>query len=441
MNRRPAGKAPTALARWAGGVELLGDTYAQITAGIHEFHRAIARQPFRTVDAIPTLGSGAAPVRVLHDGITDAVYTGVREIGALAFTLAGGALKLVEQQTSEVEATASAHPRTDLAFSALSGLFGDHLIGRRNPVAPQFGLYVDGLKIETDRSSLAARFPDAEPRLVVFVHGLCCNETSWQLYRQAGVRQSLPYGARLAEHGYTPLYLRYNSGAHISQNGRRLARLLQQLLTQWPRAVEDITLIGHSMGGLVIRSAAAAGLRRGDAWTGKVGSLICLGSPHQGAALERGAQALAQVLQGFELSRPWARVLEARSVGIRDLRFGATSDADWRDGLKRDWRPPASIARLADAQYHFIGCSVGDDEHDWRGKLLGDGLVHLPSSLAKELADADTAVLFRRHHMQLLNDPAVYALIAERLGVTTPPAASPAHRRTVQPRRAARPRR
>src|SRR3546814_10834846 len=72
-----------------------------------------------------------------------------------------------------------------------------------------------------------------------------------------------------------------------------------------------ITLIGHSMGGLVIRSATAA-KRHSDTWTQKVGNIICIGSPHQGAALERGAEALAQVLQGFELSRPWARVLEAR---------------------------------------------------------------------------------------------------------------------------------
>lgn len=415
MSTCPSQKAPNTLQRWRGVVALLGDTYAQITSGIQEFHRAIAKQPFRTVAAIPAISNGAAPVRVLHDGITDAVYTGVREIGALGFSVAGGALKLIEQQLPDTPA--AAHPRTDLAFSALSGLFGDHLVGRGNPVAPQFGLYVDGLKLDTDRAALASTFPHAQPRLVIFVHGLCCNETTWQFYRQPGDDSTRPYGERLDALGFTSLYLRYNTGAHVSQNGRRLARLLQRLVAQWPCAVDDITLIGHSMGGLVIRSAAAAGQRRGDGWTDKVGNLICLGSPHQGAALERGAQALAQLLQTFELSRPWARVLEARSVGIRDLRFGATSDGDWHDGLKRAWRPAAPIAHLGHARYHFIACSIGDHEHDWRGKLLGDGLVHLPSSLAKELADADTAVLFQRHHLQLLNDPAVYALIAERLGV------------------------
>lgn len=439
MRSRPPHGAPSTLQRWRGVVDLLGDTYAQLTGGIHEFHRAIASKPFKALSAVPAISSGAAPVRVLHDGITDAVYTSVKEIGALSFNVAGAALKLIEEQSPPT--SAAAHPRTELAFSALSGLFGDHLIGRRNPLAPQFGLYRDGIKLDTDRTALTTAFPSAQPRLVIFVHGLCCNETAWQLYQKAGDDSTRPYGERLSEHGYTPLYLRYNTGAHISQNGRQLARLLQQLITQWPLPVADITLIGHSMGGLVIRAAAAAGQRRGDSWTQNVGNIICVGSPHQGAALERGAEALAQVLQSFELSRPWARVLEARSVGIRDLRFGATSDADWRAGLAREWRPPNPIARLEHARYHFIGCSLGDHARDWRSYLLGDGLVHLPSSLARELADTDSAVLFQRHHMQLLNDPAVYALIAERLGVLKRPPTSAAPQKTARRPRAAKPRR
>lgn len=435
--RRPRA-APSTLQKWRGVVDLLGDTYAQLTGGIHEFHTAIADQPFTALKRVPAISAGTTPVRVLHDGITDAVYTSVKEIGALSFTLAGATLKLIEEQAPQP--SAAPHPRTDLAFSALSGLFGDHLVGRRNPVAPQFGLYRDGVMLDVNRAALSASFPEAPSRLVIFVHGLCCNETAWQLYQKPGDDSTRPYGEQLDKHGYASLYLRYNSGAHISQNGRRLARLMQRLLAEWPVAVDDITLIGHSMGGLVIRSAAAAGQRRGDAWPGKVGNIICIGSPHQGAALERGAEALAQILQNFELSRPWARVLEARSVGIRDLRFGATSDPDWRAGLARQWRPPNPIARLENARYHFIGCSLGEHARDWRGFLLGDGLVHLPSSLAQELADTDSAVLFQRHHMQLLNDPAVYALIAKQLGVAKRRKTSPARQKTAQRPRAAKPR-
>src|SRR3546814_1975094 len=148
------------------------------------------------------------------------VDTGVKESGARSFSVAGAALRLCEEQSSQ--ATAAAHPRTDLAFSALSGLFGDHLIGRRNPVAPQFGFYRDGVRLGITRTALAATFPTAQPRVVIFVHGLCCNETAWPLYQQADDDSKRPYGEQLGEHDYTPLYLRYNSGAHIDRKSTRL---------------------------------------------------------------------------------------------------------------------------------------------------------------------------------------------------------------------------
>src|SRR3546814_5762948 len=216
MRSRPSQAAPSRLRLLRGVVDLLGDTYAQFSNGIHEFHRAVADKPFKVLNAAPAICTATAPVRVLHDGITDAVYTGVKEIGALSFSVAGAALTLIEEQSSQ--ATAAAHPRTDLAFSALSGLFGEHLIGRRNPVAPQFGFYRDGVRLGITRTALAATFPTAQPRVVIFVHGLCCNETAWKLYQQADDDSTRPYGEKLGEHGYTPLYLRYNSGAHISQN-------------------------------------------------------------------------------------------------------------------------------------------------------------------------------------------------------------------------------
>ena len=121
----------------------------------------------------------------------------------------------------------------------------------------------------------------------------------------------------------------------------------------------------------------------------------------------------------FELSRAWGEALDMRSVGIRDLRYGATAVADWRSDLRREWRPPQPLARATHARYHFIGSSIGRDAGDWRGALLGDGLVRLPSALAADLADADTATLFGRHHMQLLNDPQVYALMAAQLGLVS----------------------
>ncbi|WP_020650684.1 lipase family alpha/beta hydrolase [Solimonas variicoloris] len=422
MNKRaghppPKRVAPTDLQRWRGLVSLCGDAYAQASARIHDFHRAIARRPFAALDAVPGIAQAATPVRVLHDGITDGVYLGVHQIGALAFDTATAALDAAARIRG-AEAP-RARPRFDAIASALSGAFGDHLAVRRSALAPRAAFHADGLPLPLTREALAQSFAAPQPRLVVFVHGLCCNETSWQLYRDPQRPQTRPYGERLQDVGYSALYLRYNTGAHISHSGRRLAHLLRRLVAQWPVAVDEIVLIGHSMGGLVSRAAIAHGLRRGDAWTTAVRHVFCLGSPHRGAPLEKAVHGATQLMQAFELSRPWAQALDLRSVGIRDLRHGATADADWRQAARREWRPPQPLPRAGHARYHFIGSSLGLDARDWRGRCFGDGLVRLPSALAHELADADTAVLFGRHHLQLLNDPDVYRLLASTLGLGT----------------------
>ena len=92
------------------------------------------------------------------------------------------------------------------------------------------------------------------PRLAVFVHGLFETEHAWRY--GGGPR----YGDRLP--GWTPVYVRYNSGRHISENGRSLAERARRARARSDE-VEEIALVGHSMGGLVARSACHAG---GD-WT------------------------------------------------------------------------------------------------------------------------------------------------------------------------------
>jgi hypothetical protein len=171
------------------------------------------------------------------------------------------------------------------------------------------------------------------------------------------------------------------------------------------------------MGGLVSRAACHSGLRSGAAWTDRVSNVICLGAPHLGAPLEKAVHLASAALNAFAVTRPLAAVLNARSRGIQDLRHGYTADQDWRGRSPQTQydarRTP--IARLPGARYHFIGSTVGGSERDPLGDIVGDGLVRLPSSTARELADADTAVLFRTHHMRLLNHPAVYRQIRTRL--------------------------
>ena len=171
------------------------------------------------------------------------------------------------------------------------------------------------------------------------------------------------------------------------------------------------------MGGLLARSAVYAGMKARAQWVAAVRHVICLGAPHLGAPLERAVHAGAAVMEAFPLARPVAKLLNVRSAGIRDLRHGFVADEDWKNrpdnALNADALTP--IPRLETARYHFIGSSLGSSESDPVGQLIGDGLVLLPSATAARLADADTAVLFNAHHMRLLNHPAIYQQIVNRL--------------------------
>ena len=198
------------------------------------------------------------------------------------------------------------------------------------------------------REALAAAFPAAMPRLVVFVHGLIETEHVWRLGGRRELRRAPGAGARL-----TPLYVRYNSGRHISRNGRSLAGLLEESSPRGRCEVEQIALVGHSMGGLVARSAGCQAAERGQAWVGRVRHVVSLGSPHLGAPLAQGVHYAAHALHAVPETRPFARFLRRRSDGIRDLRQGSLVDRDWEgcdpDALRAAALRGGAAARRRDA--------------------------------------------------------------------------------------------
>jgi pimeloyl-ACP methyl ester carboxylesterase len=406
-------------AEWRGSLKLAGKAFEHVTSRIHEFHRAISDMPFNAMPKLPGVQQGSQGTRAIHDGITDGVYQAIKGIGGVLFEQADAALKVAERNFQPATKTALAVTPPAIArdnvVSAISGLIGDAMTQERNPLRIRMGFYQGGLRRTLSTAALQSAYPEAKGRLVVFIHGLCCNEHSWGLYAS----QHTPYGEQLDRAGFSSLYLRYNTGLHISLNGRTLARQIDKLVAQWPVPVTELVLIGHSMGGLVARSAAYKAGKSNMPWPALLSHVICLGTPHLGAPLEQLVHAATPLLEQFPLSRPLAKVLNVRSHGIRDLRHGFVADDDWKnrpaDALNAEVRTP--IPRLDTVRYHFIGSSIGLDEHDVIGKVIGDGLVKLPSATARELANADTALLFRAHHMHLLNHPAIAEQIAQRLGV------------------------
>lgn len=415
-------KQVSSSAQLRGALTLAGQLFDQGTARVHEFHRAISDLPLTVVPKALGLEAGVKSTQLTHDTITDGVYGAIRAVGGAFFKTADVAIKATERNFglqsigSTVRAPASA-TRANLV-SAISGLIGDAMAQERNPLAPKLGVYVQGHRVALTTASLAAEFPAATGRIVIFAHGLCCNENTWAFYQQPGNAETLPYSERLhTELGFSPVMLRYNSGLHISLNGRTAARQIEKLLAHWPVPVTELNFVGHSMGGLLARSAIHAAMKAGMGWTKKVRNVICLGSPHLGAPLERVVDRGVAAMNKLALSRPLAKVLDVRSVGIRDLGHGFVADEDWkgreRTSLNADSRTP--IPRLATAQYHFIGCTLGADADSAINEMIGDGLVQVSSSTAAQLADADTAVLFSTNHLRLLNHPAIYQQIRQRL--------------------------
>jgi pimeloyl-ACP methyl ester carboxylesterase len=395
----------TAVSRLAGIVVDGG------TTRIHELHGGIAGRAFAGV------GPMARPVQAIHDGVASFTY---RAVGA---SLSAGATVVGALASRQVNGRPlDDTPAARVALAILNGAHGD-LLDRESPaLATTMTLRQTGQVLPVQADSLAAAFPEAPGRLVVFLHGLTETEGAWHYKseRHHG-RPDVTYGTLLEEDlGLTPLFLRYNTGLHISDNGRRLADLLDRLVEAWPVPVQDLVLVGHSMGGLVARSAlhqAGSGTDAARPWTRLVRDTITLGTPHLGAPLERGVHALTHTLARLPETRPLAKLLAARSVGIKDLRRGTLVESDWAE-RDLDARAPGRHTHvpLHDGARHFVVlATLAADPTARTADLLGDLLVP-PRSACGDSGDDDRLAfppdhvhrLGRLHHFDLLNHPQVY---------------------------------
>jgi hypothetical protein len=382
--------------------ELAADAFAGFTRHIRELHGGIAGRVFGS------LGTTAEPVRVLHDALAETVYAAVGASGAVAVRASA---RLAAGAQPPAAASLDASPGGRLALGAVNGAFGDRLARRRSSLALAMDVRAEGRTVPLTPDALAAAHPGATPRLAVFLHGLCETEDAWSL--RAGRHR--PYGERLhAAAGFTPVYVRYNSGRHISENGRTLVALLAGLERAWPVPVAEIALIGHSMGGLVGRSACHYGA--GSEAIGKVRHVFALGSPHRGAQLERIAHAAGAALNRLPETRAMSTALAIRSVGIRDLYHGYLVDEDWVDFDPDAFLVAAAreIPFLETASHYFVAATVTRDPDAPLGRAIGDLLVSRPSAWAQRRRTErlrfpidNYRCVGGANHFDLLNHPAV----------------------------------
>ncbi|MBD2769528.1 alpha/beta fold hydrolase [Hymenobacter sp. BT664] len=355
----------------------------------------------------------------------------------------------------------------------LNGALGDQLAARYDPRAIRMSFRRGG----HDVAVADLRLSEPHQKTVVFVHGLMGDELIWQTGFQdpPGSRR---YGPRLAEEAHVrSLYVRFNSGLHLSENGRELNRLLTELVDTYPDAIGELVLVGHSMGGLIIRSAGYYAsvddelkikneelkVRNQKAetdnersipttdqspdppsndsflifnsqflitkapWLVHLRSVFLLGTPNDGSWLEQNSHFTARLLHRINLfpTRFLSKALNKRSNGIKDLRYAILVDEDWQDAHADDLTPPRTpVPPLPGVQYHILmGAWLRATRPSALREYFGDGLVGQDSARGHNTfgneaalptgARVRTAVFSQQHHGGLLTHPEVFQYLKQ----------------------------
>ena len=391
-------RKPSPVADLRGASRLAVELTVLVSHVVETMHHNIARRP-------GPLGRGTlAPTT----GLKGFVYRSVQGVTRLV----GNTIDTALAPLVPMLADAPDWPGRERVVCALNGVLGDQLAEHGNPLAIAMQLRRNGTQLALDRGGLAAQVPTPSPRVIVMVHGLCMSDMMWE-------RDSHDHGRQLARDlDADVVCLRYNTGRHVSTSGAAFANLLESLVDAWPVPVASLTLIGHSMGGLVMRAACATGRAAGHAWLRRLRALVFLGTPHQGAPLERGGHGIDTLLGASPYTRAFTHLSRLRSAGITDMRYGSVLDEDWhgrdrfaRGGYRRVVAPlPAGVPAFAIAG--SLSKRIGAGARAPRG----DGLVPVASALGIH-ADAARSlgipaarqfVVPGTGHLDLLSSTAVY---------------------------------
>lgn len=385
---------------YVGAIQSLKDGLVGGTQTIEGVHASV-------LDSLAMIGVK----NTLNSFITKQVYyflSGItRHFGGLAETL----LRHLPLPGGDLPPTRSQL----LMMSSINGAFGDWLHQQNRVWAIPMELCRDGSPLVLTPDTLRERVTAPSPHVIVLAHGLCLNDLHWQPLDQPG------FGERWEKHhGATVLSLRYNTGMHIHENGRQLALLLQQLVQSYPIPIERLSLIGHSMGGLVSRSACSYAKELELSWLSVLQDVACLGSPHRGAGLERIGQWVTLTLGKLPITASLGRAGQQRSAGIKDLRYACLRHEDWSDSHPDADKPlhTMPLPLLPEVRY----CLLATNWKPGLAESLGDGLVQVSSAQAfhlggheLEIPQVQRPLLQGLHHMELPRHPQVYNVLTKWL--------------------------
>ncbi len=398
-------RAPQPASDLRGAARLATDAAAGLVDLVEAMHERIARVPGVSGDA-PDGRTG---------GISGLVYKTIRGVTHVV----GGSIDALLGLLAPALSPTDASSEREAIVAALNGVLGDYLASTANPLATTMSFRRDGRALALETSALSASVADAGGRLLVLIHGLCMNDLQWS-------RAGHDHGAALARDlGFTPIYLLYNSGLHVSINGHALAHQLEALLDRWPRPVQRLVLLTHSMGGLLARSALHYAVQADHRWPARLNDVVFLGTPHHGAPLERAGHWIDIVLGAAPYAAPFARLGKVRSAGITDLRHGNLLDEDWvgRDRFERSADRRLHLPLPGNVRCYAAAASIGQRSGDLKDRMLGDGLVPLASALGRH-ADPERTLAFAAdrqwigygmNHLDLLHRAELYSQLRQWL--------------------------
>jgi pimeloyl-ACP methyl ester carboxylesterase len=390
--------------------QLATDTTVAVTTMAEGVHQSIWR----------TLGAPSGATSAQTRGLTGLIYKSVTGVTQLVGRGVATALTRLEPLLQQLEGQAEESFERAAIVAALNGVMGDRLQASANPLAVPMTLRYQELGALVSKGleanlPLGEQIPNATPKLLLVIHGLCMNDLQWNTQQQGkNINHAITLASAL---GYTPVYVRYNSGLHVSENGHDLARQLEALVTRWPTALAQIAVLAHSMGGLITRSALHVASEGGLQWPQHLKNIVFLGTPHHGAPLERAGNWVDVILGSTPYSRPFAKLGQLRSAGVTDLRYGHVLDVDWmghdRFRRKPDSRTPVPLPDNV-ACFTVAATLAGKRSH-LADRLLGDGLVPLHSALGQHdeaprqmhFAPGHQLISYRTGHLQLLSNPAI----------------------------------
>jgi len=307
----------------------------------------------------------------------------------------------------------------------LNGLMGDTMAEKGNNALINMSFRFKSRDVEVENLKDHFDFTKYNGKVVLVIHGLMNDESIWQ--SEANEKTQRLGSLLEKEDKANFLYIRYNTGLHISENGRTFSDLIQQFINKYPSA-NELVIISHSMGGLVTRSAGYYADIQKQSWIKQLKKVFLIGVPNEGSYVAKVAYMTQYFFRKIDPSEndSVAKFFDVRSNGIKDLSFGYLTDEDWlnaKDGNERNIET-SKVYPLPDVDYYLIAGTVADKKKRSRiFTFFGDGLVEKESALSNlfktntiKSGKVEMKLFTGENHLSLLESEKVCNYMLESLG-------------------------